>query len=205
VAGWFAGTGMDVWVIQREISDPMAYVDLWLTDAGEAKDPQRAAAWLDWFDAHKVEAVGFGVVTAVNNQHDNPVVRVETMRQPLAQPFGPEVEDWFARQEWLRNQTSDELLDTRYRAAEGLQLHQEADRGDDGWEVTQQVLVQNGGLGWSEEIDPVLLAIVSGCDGTSTLREQLAILAAAYEETPATLNAMAAVIVPHLVERGFIG
>ena len=39
VAGWFAGTGLDAWVIQREVADPMAYVDLWLADAGEAADP----------------------------------------------------------------------------------------------------------------------------------------------------------------------
>src|SRR5206468_657053 len=90
VAGWFAGTGMDVWVIQREVSDPMAYIDLWLTDAGEGgagRNPQRTAAWLDWFDAHKVESVGFGLVTAKNNQNLDPVVRVETLRQPLAHPF----------------------------------------------------------------------------------------------------------------------
>src|SRR5262249_12448485 len=27
VAGWFAGSGLDVWVIQREVSDPHSYVD----------------------------------------------------------------------------------------------------------------------------------------------------------------------------------
>jgi Methyltransferase small domain len=203
VAGWFAGTGMDVWVIQREISDPMAYVDLWLNDADEA-DPHRAAAWLDWFDAHKVEAVGFGLVTAKNNQHHDPVVRVETLRQPLAQPFGPQILSWYERQDWLRDRSVSELLDQRYRAAPGLTLHQEADHGPDGWEVTQQALVQTEGLGWSEEIDPVLLAIVGGSDGTSTLRDQLAVLAAAYDEPSSTLDMMAAVVIPHLVERGFI-
>ncbi len=204
VAGWFAGTGMDVWVIQREISDPMAYVDLWLNDAAEGGDPHRAAAWLDWFDAHKVEAIGFGLVTAKNNQHHDPVVRVETLRQPLAQPFGPEIVAWFHRQAWLREQTLDDLLDTRYTTPDGLKLHQEADRTEGGWDVTQQVLVQTQGLGWSEEIDPVLLAIIGGSDGTVTLRDQLAVLAAAYDEPASTLTMMAAVLIPHLVERGFL-
>ncbi len=204
VAGWFAGTGMDVWVIQREISDPMAYVDLWLNDAGQSGDPQRAAAWLDWFDAHKVESIGFGLVTAKNNQHQDPVVRVETLRQPLAQPFGPEIVRWFERQDWLRGQSIDDLLDNRYRTPPGLRLHQEADQTEDGWDVTQQILVQTSGLGWSEEIDPVLLAIVGGSDGTATLRDQLALLAVAYDEPPSTLHMMAAVVVPHFVERGFL-
>jgi methylase of polypeptide subunit release factors len=204
VAGWFAGTGLDVWVIQREVSDPMPYVDLWLNDAAEGGDPRRAAAWLDWFDAHKVEAVGFGIVTAKHNGHDDPVVRVETLRQPLASPFGPQVSSWFDRQAWLRVQSVDDLLDTRYATPPGLRLHQEADRSPDGWDVTRQVLVQTEGLGWSEEIDPVLLAIVTGADGTVSLRDQLAVLAAAYDEPASTLHMMAAVLIPHLVERGFL-
>jgi methylase of polypeptide subunit release factors len=205
VAGWFAGTGMDVWVIQREISDPMAYVDLWLNDAGEAGDPHRAAAWLDWFDAHKVEAVGFGLVTAKNTQDPDPLVRVETLRQPLAHPFGSEVKAWFQRQDWLRDQpTLDALLGARYVAAPGLTLHQEAGLGADGWDVTHQSFVQTQGLGWSEEIDPVILALVGGCNGSVTMAEQLAVLAAAYETPEATMRGMAGVIIPHLVERAFI-
>jgi methylase of polypeptide subunit release factors len=204
VAGWFAGTGMDAWVIQREISDPMAYVDLWLNDAAEGGDPHRAAAWLDWFDAHKVEAIGFGLVTVKNNQHHDPVVRVETLRQPLAQPFGPEIVAWYDRQDWLRDRSVDELLDARYVTPEGLRLHQEADRIPDGWDVTQQVLVQTSGLGWSEEIDPVLLAIVSGSDGQVSLRDQVALLAAAYDEPSSTMNVVAAMLIPHMVERGFL-
>src|SRR5437763_1380735 len=36
VAGWVAGTGLDAWIIQREVTDPVAYVQLWLADAGQA-------------------------------------------------------------------------------------------------------------------------------------------------------------------------
>ena len=45
----------DAWVIQREVSDPVAYVNLWLADAAEdaAPQPATAAAWLDWFDAQQ--------------------------------------------------------------------------------------------------------------------------------------------------------
>ena len=62
VAGWFAGTG---WTLDRRArSRPTGgrTSNLWLRDASEAFDPHRAAAWLDWFDAHKVEGVGFGLV-----------------------------------------------------------------------------------------------------------------------------------------------
>ena len=85
MAGWVAGTGCDAWIVQREVSDPVEYVNLWLRDASEAFDPARAEAWLDWFDAVKVEGVGYGVVTLRRSGRDVPVVRVEELRQvPVA-------------------------------------------------------------------------------------------------------------------------
>ncbi|MDI5942733.1 methyltransferase, partial [Micromonospora sp. DH15] len=155
VAGWFTGTGLDAWVIQREVADPMAYVNLWLTDVGEAADPHRAAAWLDWFDAHKVEAIGFGIVSLRRGGHADPVVRVEDLRQRVEPPLGGQIAAWFDRQDWLRAHGADGLLDARYRAAEGLQLRQEATMGDEGWAVDRQVLAMPHGLRWTEEIDPL--------------------------------------------------
>lgn len=204
VASWFAGSDMDLWVIQRELSDPMSYVDLWLTDASEEDDPQRAAAWLDWFDAHKVEAIGFGLITAKNNHSQDPVVRLEGLRQPVAHPFGPQVKAWFERQDWLRAQSLDELMSTKYKVTGGLRLQQEAGLGAGGWDVETQNLAQTDGLRWTEEVDPVTLALVSGANGEVSLAEQLSLLEAAYEVPPGTLSASAGIIVGHLVERGFL-
>ncbi|WP_309222818.1 methyltransferase [Micromonospora sp. CP22] len=204
VAGWFDGTGLDAWVIQREVADPMAYVHLWLTDVGEAADPQRMAEWLDWFDAHKVEAIGFGIVSLRRSDHDDPVLRVEDLRQRVQPPMGDRIAEWFDRQDWLRGRDTDGLLAARYQAADGLQLRQEATMGSDGWAVERQVLAMPDGLRWSEEIDPLVLALVGGADGRLPLRDQLALLAAAHDVTTEELAEAAGPIVAHLVERGFV-
>jgi Methylase of polypeptide chain release factors len=204
VAGWFAGTGLDAWVIQREVADPMAYVDLWLTDAGEAPDPRRIAAWLDWFDAHKVEAVGFGLISLRRGGHDDPVVRVEDLRQQVQPPMGEQIAAWFDRQDWLRSRDDEGLLATRFRAADGLRLHQEATMGDEGWVVDRQVLVMSHGLRWSEEVDPLVLALVGGANGEVPLREQLTLLALAHDVPAEHLAEAAGPIVAHLVERGIL-
>ncbi|MEU5940070.1 methyltransferase [Micromonospora sp. NPDC047548] len=204
VTGWFAGTGLDAWVVQREVADPMAYVNLWLTDVGEAADPQRMAAWLDWFDAHKVEAIGFGIVSLRRGGHADPVVRVEDLRQRVEPPMGDRIATWFDRQDFLRVRDTDALLAERYRAARGLQLRQEATMGEEGWAVDRQVLAMPHGLRWTEEIDPLVLALVGGCDGRLALRDQLALLAAAHDVTPQELAEAAGPIVAHLVERGII-
>ncbi|GAA4732602.1 DUF7782 domain-containing protein [Phytohabitans rumicis] len=204
VAGWVAGTGLDAWVIQREVADPVSYVDLWLSDAGEPHDPARKAAWLDWFDAHKVEAVGFGLVTLRRAGADDPVVRVEDLRQQVAGPLGAQVAAWFDRQDFLRVRDADALLAARYRAAEGLQLRQEATMGDEGWAVDRQVLAMPQGLRWTEEIDPLVLALVGGCEGQVPLRDQIAVLAVAHDVAEADLAEAAVPIIAHLVERGVI-
>jgi hypothetical protein len=76
--------------------------------------------------------------------------------------------------------------------------------GDDGWAVDRQVLAMPRGLRWSEEIDPLVLALVGGADGRLPLRDQLALLAAAHDVAPDELAEAAGPIVAHLVERGLV-
>jgi methylase of polypeptide subunit release factors len=203
VAGWIAGTGLDAWVIEREVSDPVGYVSLWLADAAEdpAAQPALAAAWLDWLELHKVEAVGLGLITLRAAGRDDPRVRVETLRQPVDQPLGVQVAAWFDRQDLL---ATGSLLDVRLRTPEGLQLRQEATRGEDGWQVDRQLLALPDGLRWVEEVDPVVLALVSGADGSLPLRDQLGLLATAAEVDESVLTEALLPIAAHLVERGIL-
>lgn len=201
VAGWFAGTGMDVWAFQREVQDPLDYVRLWIADASENHDPQRAAQWLDWFAEHDITAVGFGLITARNSGAVDPTVVCEDLRQQVEQPLGDRVAEWFDRCVWLREH---DVLQARYRHAEGLQLRQEATIGPEGWAVDRQLLAMPQGLRWVEEIDPLILALVSGCTGTLPLRDQLSLLASAHEVHPDDLEKALLPVIDHLVERGML-
>jgi methylase of polypeptide subunit release factors len=204
VAGWFAGSGCDLWVIQREFSDPLEYVRLWLSDAAEEHDPQRAATWLNWFDRHKIEGVGFGLITARLTHRDDPIMVCEDLRQSTDQPLGDQVEAWFDRQEWLAAHDLDALLATRFRTDGGLVLRQEATMGAEGWAVDRQLLELTTGLRWTEEIDPLIVSLVGGCDGTVSLRDQVTLLAAAHEAPAELLGPALAGMVRHMVERGML-
>jgi methylase of polypeptide subunit release factors len=204
VAGWIDGTGCDAWVIQREVSDPVEYVNLWLRDASEAVDPARTQAWLEWFDANHIEAVGFGLVTLRRGGAKDPLVRLEELRQSVQAPLGTQVAAWFARQDWLAAHAGPALLAERFRRPDGLRLTQDAVFADGDWQVDRQVLTQANGLRWAEEVDPLVLALVSGADGASSMRDQLALLSAAFATPEPALAAMAAPIVAHLVERGLL-
>ena len=76
--------------------------------------------------------------------------------------------------------------------------------GDEGWAVDRQVLAMPHGLRWTEEVDPLVLAVVGGCDGTVPLTDQVALLAVAHEVAADELAEAVVPIVAHLVERGIV-
>jgi hypothetical protein len=60
------------------------------------------------------------------------------------------------------------------------------------------------GLRWAEEVDPVALALVSGADGTVPMRDQIAVLASAFDTAEPLFAAMVTPLLAHLVERGYL-
>jgi hypothetical protein len=126
---------------------------------------------------------------------------VEDLRQPQP-PSGVEVAAWFDRRDWLRRHP--DLLEHRYVRAAGLRLSQDAEHDGTDWTVRVQSLTLTEGLRWAEEVDPVALALVSGADGTVAMRDQIAVLASAFDTPEALLATMAGPLLAHLVERGFL-
>ncbi|WP_344318699.1 methyltransferase, partial [Actinocatenispora thailandica] len=204
LAGLIAPTGLDAWVIQREVSTPEEYVRLWLADTGEAGDPDLAAAddWLDWFAAEGIEAVGFGIVSLRAGGHADPTIRIEDLRQPT-DPIGTLVPEWFARADWLRAHPGPELLAARLRPAAGLALHTESQLTDDGWTARVRRFALDSGARYVEETDELVAALVAGCRGLP-LGDVLDLLAAGYGLERDPLVATALPVVAGLVERGIL-
>src|SRR5699024_455162 len=66
VLQWCRDSGLDAWVIGRDVSDPCEYAETWLRDGGITPERDRQAwergyhAWVADFDRRGVLAVGFG-------------------------------------------------------------------------------------------------------------------------------------------------
>jgi hypothetical protein len=150
VAAWVAPTGCDAWVVQREAQDPAEYAELWLRDGGEAADPdvyqQRYAAWLDYFDTNRVEAIGFGWITLHAAGSDAPYLRLAELGGQIEQPIGAYLPDWFARHDFLRATDDRALLASRLRVPDGVRLEQIAKPGASGWQPDAQRLRQQDEL-----------------------------------------------------------
>lgn len=210
LAGLVAGTGLDAWIIQREVTDPLDYVRLWRSDTGAGGDPDGALTdrWLSWFADRKVDAVGFGLVTLRSAGHDRPVVRIEDLRQPTDQPLGAQVAAWFDRQDWLRGHGGpyggSDLLAARLRTPDTLALHTEAHHGPDGWTPGTRRFALDGGLRWVQETDELVAALVAGCTGALPLGELLDLLAYGHGLDRDAVAGAALPVVAGLVERGIL-
>ena len=94
VGGWLDGTGLDAWVVQREVQDPAEYAETWARDgghhAGTVDFNAMYAAWLDDFAARDVESIGFGVVTLQRPRTDrSPFVDLMEVTWPGRVADGP--------------------------------------------------------------------------------------------------------------------
>ncbi len=198
VRSWFAGTGCDGWVVQRELAAPEDYVTAWLRDTDEG--PRFDAlydAWLDAFAAQRVEAVAFGVVVLTPGRER---VVHEDVDQPVAATWGEQARAHFAALDLLET----DLREARLRLRDDVRLHSVAVRTDEGWYADAQRLQQEAGLRWSGGVDVYGATLLAGCDGRRRLGDLLAVLASSAGLTDAEAGEQALPVVERLVEQGFL-
>ena len=154
----------DALVVQREVLDPAAYVELWLKDAGQHGAPDylhRYDTWLSWFDEQGIEAIGFGWINlhAAGRSATPGARRVELLEWPydVEQPIAPAVRDWGLAEPGAV--TLDSRLTTREDVVQET-------RGPVGAEDPATIVLrQQRGLRRARTADTVEAALVGACDG----------------------------------------
>jgi methylase of polypeptide subunit release factors len=200
--------GVDAWIVQREVAEPALHVGTWLRDAGlelaAAATRERAAAWLDWLQAHRVEGVGFGFVT-LRRTAGEPAVVVEDLPGELADPLGSEVEGWLDRVDWLRAHAGDAaLLGARLALAPSVLLERWAEPGAEGWAEVGATVVRTDVPRWRHEVDDLATALLAGCRGALPLRELVELLALAHDRPVDALVAATLPAVRELIRHGLL-
>jgi hypothetical protein len=199
VRSWFAGTGCDGWVVQRELAAPEDYVTAWLRDTDEGpRFDELYGGWLDWFAARRVEAVAFGVLALRRSGRER--VALDVVDQPVAPLWGEQVAARFAAMDLLET----DLLAARLRLRDDVRLHQVARRSDEGWLADSQLLQQSAGLRWQGGVDGYGATLLAGCDGSRRLGELVSVLAASAGLSDGEATEQALPVVRRLVEQGFL-
>ncbi|MPV89848.1 DUF7059 domain-containing protein [Georgenia ruanii] len=207
VSGWLEASGLDGWVVQREVQDPAEYAELWLRDGGLRPELDRDAyeaayaAWLGDFEARGVAGIGFGYVVLHRPAAPRaPWHRVEEVTGPVQGPLGPHVAEVLAARAWLADLEADgagrpaglaALAQRRLVVAPDVTEERYLAPGAADPQVLQ--LRQGGGLGRVVRPGTVVAGAVGACDGELTLGQIVAGLAALLE-VPA--DAVAAEVLP---------
>ena len=165
LAGWVAGSGLDAHVVQREVVEVPAYVELWLADAGLTGSPDyrhRYAEWLDYFAGLGIEAVGMGWLLLTRAGRDDPWLRFEDWPYAVEQPIAPA---FAAEGAWIGgSRLPDAALLARAWALTGDVV--EETTGQPGAADPQHIVLrQQRGFRRAVEADTGLAGVLGACDG----------------------------------------
>jgi hypothetical protein len=176
--------GCDAWVVQREVSDPAQYVELWLRDAGlEGRREYHARydKWLAWFEEQRITGVGMGWVVLRRAGRDVPDVRVEAWPYEVEQPLGPEVGRWAARCDRLAASDAD-LLATAWSRRPDVRQETVGEPGAEDPETI--VLRQQIGMRRARRVDTAEAALVGASDGDLTATQLFGAIGRVLGEQP---------------------
>lgn len=204
LAGWIGPTGLDAWVVQREVVDLPAYVEMWLADAGVRHRPEYTArydAWLDWFAAQGVTSMGFGWISLRAAQRDVPVVRMEEWRHEVNPPVGASVAAWARRVDALAS--APDLLDVRWRQSPGAVQETYGSPGAADPE-TIVLRLDDPGPRRARRLDTIEAGLVGALDGDLTAGQVLDALAQLLDDDPARLRQDYLGAVHELVVEGYL-
>lgn len=207
VGSWVDGTGLDAWVVQRDVQDPAQYAEMWCGDGGHRVGTpgyeDLYAAWLRDFDTRGVREVGFGVLTL-----QRPASAREPWRElaevtgPIESPVGPHVHAGLAARTWLAENGDAGVLARRWRYADDVTEERHGLPGADDPSVI--VVRQGGGLRSAHRASTVESAFLSVCDGELTAGQSLEAIAALVGGSPDAVRDEALPWIRRLVADGLL-
>ena len=207
VRGWVAGTGLDAWIVQRDVQDPAEYAETWSRDGGHhsatTEFSTMYAAWLDDFASRGVSAIGFGVITLQRPVGERaPFVDLTEATGPVSSPMGPHVLSGLRARTWLAEHGDDELLAVAWRCADDVVEERHSRPGAEEPAVIQ--LRQGAGLGRTVRLDTVGAALVSVCDGSLPAGAALDAIAELLGEDAGAVRDSAVPLLRSLVADGLL-
>lgn len=203
---WIAD-GMDALVVQREVIDPAAYVELWLKDAGQHPSTGEGLAgdyafrydtWLSWFEDQGIEAVGFGWINLHAAGRTPGTERRDFLQWPyeVEQPIAPAIAAWGAAG------GVDAGPEARLRLRADVRQETVGAAGAEDPEVI--VLRQQVGFRRARQVDTVEAALAGACDGDLGVGALLDAISELLDRDPAATRAAYLPVVRELVDEGFL-
>ena len=173
VRDWVAQTGLDAWVVERELQDPALYAETWIRDGGTrpgtAEFERLYAAWLDDFEARGVTGIGFGYITLRRPLFPGTprLRRVERITHALGSGLGSSIAASLDAWDWLSVRSDAELAAACLTVASDVTEERHYWPGDEHPAVI--TLRQGGGFAREVQAGTALAAVVGASDGELTI------------------------------------
>ena len=193
----------DALVVQREVLDPAAYVELWLKDSGHHPATgtgtpddyaRRYDTWLSWLEEQGITGIGFGWI----NLHRTGTAARELVEWPydVEQPIAPAIAEWGA--------AARRAVDAATTLVLRADVCQET-LGPVGAEDPATILLrQQRGLRRARQVDTVVAAVVGACDGDLPVGAILDAVAQLLDLDPAATRAQYLPELVTMVHEGYL-
>lgn len=206
---WFTHSGCNVWVIRSESLDKMTYIKTWIRHteqgASEKNFGQRFEAWLDYFNSHKIQSVGAGLITMKKTSANKNWFKAEDGPPNMLGPCGQDIAVGFDLKDFLENLSGDKaFLDQPFTASPQIRLERLSRPSKNGWMDESIRLRMIEGMEWTATIDPFVADMIANCDGRRPLGLLLEKMAQAIDKSPSDIASAFIRIAKGLVEKGFL-
>ena len=210
VAGWLDGTGLDAWIVEREVQDAALYAETWIRDGGVLPRTDEFdalyAAWLDDFAARGVTRIGFGYVTLRRPVSGAPTLRrLERLNGGLGNNpagLGAHVAATLAAHDAQARLSDAALAVAALVVAGDVTEERHYWPGDE--DPTVMDLRQGAGFGRTYPLGTAVAAVVGACDGELALGAICSAVAHLLEVDEDELLAEVLPSVRELVVTGFL-
>jgi SAM-dependent methyltransferase len=207
VGEWLDDTGLDAWIVEREVQSAEQYAETWIRDGGTRPGPgfdRLHGAWLDDFEARGVPRIGFGYVTVRRHVPGTaPLRRFERLHGSLGNgSLGEHVAATLRAHDWQAVRDDDGLADARLTVAGDVTEERHYWPGDE--DPTVMTLRQGGGFGRTYPLDTALAAVIGACDGELSIGAITAAIAQLLDVDEEALRAEVLPRIRELVEVGVL-
>ncbi len=212
VGRWLDDSGLDGWVVQREVLDPAEYAETWLRDGGLT--PERAPhhwtaayrTWLEDFAGRGVDGIGMGLILLRRPESGGGGTprwrRIEERTDPLHLPLGPTMAAALAARDWLASRDDAALLASRLVTAPDVSEERHYVPGAADPSVV--ILRQGSGFGRSVHASSRLAALVGASDGELQVGQILAAIGTLTDASTAQVTAELLQSVRGLIQDGLL-
>ena len=208
VAAWLP-EGLDAWVVEREVQDPVEYAAMWLRDGGLTPDRDAEAfdaaleAWIDDFEARDVRGVGFGYLIVHRPRRPREPWRLlEEVTTSGQGVLGPHVAEVLEARERLAGLDDEAVADLHPLLAPDVTEERHLIPG--AAEPTVILLRQGGGLGRTLRASTGVAALAGVADGELSVDQIASAVAALTGEDVTALRTEMVEVTRRLVTTGFL-